>query len=178
VGTGENAGQGGAGSGFGTRGTGERDAIDGHTKASERAVAAALFWLSRHQNRDGSWRLDHRACCKGGTCSGFGEIDADTGATALALLPFFAAGQTHQSKGPYQRHIEGGINWLIKNQKPNGDLSANTNPHNQMYCHGLAAIALCEAYGMTQDSRVGYAAQSAIDFRGAINMAIRTPTYP
>ena len=33
-----------------------------------------------------------------------------------------------------------------------------------MYAHGLATIALCEAYGMTQDSRVGIAAQAAIRF--------------
>jgi hypothetical protein len=33
-----------------------------------------------------------------------------------------------------------------------------------MYSHGLATIALCEAYGMTQDSQIGYAAQNAIKF--------------
>ena len=33
-----------------------------------------------------------------------------------------------------------------------------------MYSHGLATIALCEAYGMTKDSRLGIAAQAAINF--------------
>jgi hypothetical protein len=33
-----------------------------------------------------------------------------------------------------------------------------------MYSHGLATIALCEAYGMTKDSRIGFAAQAAINF--------------
>ncbi len=33
-----------------------------------------------------------------------------------------------------------------------------------MYSHGLAAITLCEAYGLTKDSRIGIAAQEAIHF--------------
>lgn len=163
VGTGVNPGKGGSGSGFGGRGQGMRAAVaGGGTKDSERAVAAALNWLARHQNANGSWSIDHRACCKSGVCSGAGESKSDAGATAMALLPFFAAGQTHQSKGPYQKNINAGVGWLIQNQRPSGDLSAGSN--SQMYTHGLATIALCEAYGMTQDSRVGFAAQAAINF--------------
>lgn len=163
VGLGKNPGKRGAGSGFGSRG-GMREAMvgNGATKASERAVAAALNWIARHQNSNGSWSLDHRPGCKSGGCTGIGEVKSDAGATAMALLPFLAAGQTHQSRGPYQRNIEGGLSWLINNQKPNGDLSAGSS--SQMYTHGLAAIALCEAYGMSQDSRIGYAAQAAINF--------------
>ena len=33
-----------------------------------------------------------------------------------------------------------------------------------MYAHGLASIALCEAYGLSQDKAVGRAAQQAINF--------------
>jgi hypothetical protein len=162
-GFGKNFGKGGAGTGFGSRGSGMREAMlgTGGTKASERAVAAALNWLARHQRPDGSWSLDHLGRCKGGGCTGPGNAGSDSGATALALLPFLAAGQTHQSKGPYQKNIAGGLNWLIKNQKPDGDLS---NGGSQMYSHGLATIALCEAYGMTQDSRIGINAQLAINF--------------
>ncbi|WP_254510530.1 prenyltransferase/squalene oxidase repeat-containing protein [Anatilimnocola floriformis] len=164
VGLGKNPGKGGAGSGFGSRGSGMREAMvgNGGTKASERAVAAALNWISRHQNQNGSWSLDHRPGCKNGACSGSGEVNSNAAATAMALLPFFAAGQTHESRGPYQRHITGGLMWLINNQKPNGDLSAGSS--SQMYTHGLCTIALCEAYGMSQDSRIGLAAQAAINF--------------
>jgi hypothetical protein len=163
AGFGKNMGTGGAGVGFGSRGSGMREAMlgTGGTKQSERAVAAALNWLARHQNVDGSWSLNHTTRCRGGFCSGPGEASSDTGATAMGLLPFLAAGQTHQSKGPYQKNITAGINWLIKNQKQNGDLSTGGS---QMYSHGLATIALCEAYGMTEDSRIGYAAQAAINF--------------
>jgi hypothetical protein len=163
AGLGSSMGKGGAGEGFGGRGEGMREKMlgSGGTKQSERAVAAALNWIARHQNRDGSWSLKHTTNCKSGFCSGPGEAQSDCAATALGLLPFLAAGQTHDSKGPYQQRIAGGINSLIRHQKPNGDLS---NGGQQMYSHGLAAIALCEAYGMTQDSRVGLAAQAALNF--------------
>lgn len=160
----KNFGSGGAGSGFGSRGTGMREAMlgSGGTKQSERAVAAALNWLGRHQDKDGHWSIQHTSECKGGHCSGPGAHESDTAGTAMGLLPFLAAGQTHESKGPYQQHIKRGIDWLIKHQRATGDLKSG--PGNQMYSHGLATIALCEAYGMTADQRIGYAAQRAIDF--------------
>jgi hypothetical protein len=49
---------------------------------------------------------------------------------------------------------------LIKHQGRDGNLMVGSN----MYAHGLAAITLCEAYGLTKDSRVGLAAQAAIRF--------------
>ncbi|HZN33162.1 MAG TPA: prenyltransferase/squalene oxidase repeat-containing protein [Pirellulaceae bacterium] len=163
AGFGKNMGTGGAGTGFGSRGTGMREAMlgTGGTKQSERAVAAALNWIARHQSPDGKWSLNHTPMCRSGFCSGPGGANSDGAGTGLGLLPFLAAGQTHESKGPYQKNILAGINFLIKNQKKTGDLSVNGS---QMYAHGLATIALCEAYGMTQDSRIGYAAQAAIDF--------------
>jgi hypothetical protein len=134
----------------------------GPTKPSERAVAAALQWIARHQSQDGSWSLDHTSTCKSGYCSGPGNVESPAAGTGLALLTFLAAGQTHESKGPYQKHIAKGLNYLLKNQARNGDLA--TTGQQQMYTHGLCTIALCEAYGMTSDSRVGLAAQAAIDF--------------
>jgi prenyltransferase beta subunit len=134
----------------------------GATKESERAVAAALNWIARHQNKDGSWSLKHSPNCKGGICSWPGEEHSDCAATALALLPFLAAGQTQNGKDVYSPNIQKGIKWLINKQKANGDLAAGA--YSQMYSHGLAAIALCEDYGMTQDQEVGYAAQRAINF--------------
>jgi hypothetical protein len=134
----------------------------GGTKASERAVAAALNWFARHQNPDGSWGLaSFSQRCQGDACSGGGDSpSADSAATAMALLPFLAAGQTNHTKGPYRRTVQTGLDWLIRNQKQNGDLRGGSN----MYAHGLAAITLCEAYGLTKDSRLRYAAEGAIRF--------------
>jgi hypothetical protein len=106
--------------------------------------------------------MDHRARCKDGSCTGPGGVKSNAAATAMALLPFLAAGQTHESRGPYQKTVYAGINWMIRNQKPTGDLS--TGGEQQMYTHGLATITLCEAYGMTQDKRLLNPAQAAVRF--------------
>ncbi len=167
-GFGKNGGSGGDGSGFGGRGQGSREAMlgtYGGTKNSERAVAAALNWIARHQSADGSWGIESfTKQCKGGQCGGAGNHKSDSAATALGLLPFLAAGQTHQSKGPYQTKINGAVQWLISHQKPDGDLSFGAGGNSRMYSHGLAAIALCECYGLSDDSRVRAAAQKAIKF--------------
>ncbi|HEX4148423.1 MAG TPA: prenyltransferase/squalene oxidase repeat-containing protein, partial [Pirellulales bacterium] len=165
IGTSNTAGTGGAGGGFGGRGTGKREALaaSGGTKQSERAVAAALNWFARHQGGDGGWSLgDFTRQCKDSTCTGAGKIRSDAAATAFAMLPFLAAGQTHQSKGPYQRTIKGGLDWLVKHQANDGSLAAGSQ--SLMYTHGLASITLCEAYGLTKDKMYGAAAQAAIKF--------------
>jgi hypothetical protein len=164
-GTGRGPGSGGSGNGFGARGDGaaRRAMVGGYggTKASERAVAAALNWLARHQNPDGSWSLNGFAqYCKGEPCSGGGTVKSDMAATAMGLLPFLAAGQTHNSKGPYRPTIDQGFKWMITKMKQDGDLRDGSN----MYAHGLAAIALCEGFGLSKDSRIGLAAQNAIRF--------------
>jgi hypothetical protein len=166
VGTGKEAGSGGAGSGFGGRGSGSRQkmlASGGGTKHTERAVMAALLWLAHHQDyNDGHWGLaTYVKQCKDKTCTGVSEIPADAGATAMGLLPFLAAGQTHKS-GKYKDTVARGIQWLIRNQQPDGNLAKGAQQ--MMYSHGLATIALCEAYGLTADRDVGQHAQAAVNF--------------
>jgi hypothetical protein len=129
----------------------------------ERAIALALEWLARHQDRDnGSWSLKGLAkqCKDGDQCNGPGEYDADSAATAMGLLPFLAAGQTQKAKGPYQRTVADGLKWLSRHQKADGDLRCGSS----MYAHGLASISLCEAYAQTTDKHVGRAAQAAVNF--------------
>lgn len=166
-GFGKSAGKGGDGMGFGGRGAGKREAISGGgTKSTERAVNAALNWIARHQNPDGSWSIEHNTKgCKDGVCNGGGSAKSDVGATALGLLPFLAAGQTHMNKGLYQATVTRGLQYLVRIQKQNGALSPASG--HEMYEHGLATIALCEAYGMTQDTKIGYAAQAACDYLAA-----------
>jgi hypothetical protein len=176
------AGEGGGPSGFGLRSGHDEGTIGrmGGTQATERGVAAALNWLARHQNLDGSWSLDrYTKRCKGGICSGHSQIQADAAATALGLLPFLGAGHTHKAKlrdkdqpvdkekdkilKDYQERVNRGLSWLVRHQNTvTGDLSAGTQ--HVMYTHGLATIALCEAYAMTGDERIGRAAQYGVDF--------------
>ena len=129
----------------------------------DKLVSAALHWLARHQLSDGRWSLqDYRSRCSDQTCTGPGKAVADAGATALGLLPFLAAGHTHKTPGPYRANILGGVNWLIRHQKPDGDLAFG---HAQkMYSHGLATIALCKAYGLSRDRNIKMAAQAAVNY--------------
>ncbi len=166
VGTGDKGGSGGAGEGFGGRGAGMRQAMVGGfggTRQTERAVAAALNWIARHQNSDGSWGLENfNHHCKDSSCTGLGGVHSDPAATAFGLLPFLAAGQTQDTKGPYQKNIQAGLYWLVKNQRSDGCLA--TGAAQVMYSHGLASIAVCEAYGLTKDQTLGFCAQQAIKF--------------
>lgn len=134
----------------------------GGSNETEAAVARGLRWLARHQNADGSWFLHafHLAPGARGDEDGLGQ-QADVAGTALALLPFLGAGQTH-TQGEYRKVVRAGLNWLCAQQKPDGDLRGNGI--GDMYAHGLASIVLCEAYAMTQDKQLREPAQKALDF--------------
>lgn len=136
----------------------------GGTIASEAAVARGLEWLTWHQNTDGSWSLDqfHKAGKCNGRCSHAGQ-QCDTAGTALALLPFLGAGQTHK-QGKYTNEVRQGLEWLVKHQKGDGNLWSGGMQLSQMYSHGQAAIALSEAYALTQDSYLRVPAQKSLDF--------------
>ena len=163
LGTGTNSGYGGSGMGIGGIGRGHIKPGDGGTPRSQQAVNAALVWLANHQHYDGHWSLQHYTDrCADKSCTGTGDVLADAGATALGLLPFLAAGQTHKSKGPYQEHVRKGLVWLLRHQQPDGNLAQGATQ--MMYSHGLATIALSEAYGLTGDKQIGMAAQGAVNF--------------
>ena len=65
---------------------------------SPSAVDLALGWLVRHQGEDGRWSArDFAAHCEKPPCDGAGTAYPTLGTTALGLLPFLAAGESHQS---------------------------------------------------------------------------------
>lgn len=159
----------GAGSTFAARGTGMRRAMlgsQGGTKMTELAVHAGLQWLVKHQFPDGHWSLDHRPRCSDKSCTGAGTVRSDMAATALGVLPFLAANYTHRS-GPYRPVVARALNWMLQHQQPNG-LLAVKGQQQPMYTHGLATIAICEAYALTGDARLGAAGQKAINFLAAV----------
>jgi hypothetical protein len=136
----------------------------GGSEGSEAAVASALTWISEHQERDGGWSFNHQRAC-GGRCGNPGVIgESRRGATAIALLPFLGAGQTHKD-GKYKKTVEQGLAFLIRNMKVQGVMGDLSDPGGgSLYSHGLAAIALCEAYAMTNDSELLQPAQMALNF--------------
>ena len=144
----------------------------GGSLGSETAVEAALRWLANHQNRDGSWSFDHT---RGDKCSGFSNPGDDispgnspkVGATGLALLPFLAAGYTHlpAKNNKYEYVVKKGLAYLVGKMDPgSGELYDSEYWHYHMYSHGIAACALIEAYGMTEDAKLKSPAQKAIKY--------------
>jgi hypothetical protein len=147
--------------GFGGRSGATKDQLlreGGGNTESEAAVALGQKWLVTHQAADGHWSLDNfnQPChCN---CSGFGIHD-DIAATAFGLLPLLAAGETHKNqKCAYRKNVELGLRYLMLKQSRDGNFGGN------MYSHGLASIAMCEAYGMTADPALKTSAQRAINF--------------
>jgi len=146
----------------------------GASVESEAAVDNALAWLAAHQNYDGSWNFNAKAGrCKGKCRHSGSGVQARNGATALGLLPFLGAGNTARS-GKYKKTVASGLNFLMKQQRKDGGF---TEPQGNMYSHGLAALALCEAAALEVRDKEGYssqdrsgkqklrkAAQKAIDF--------------
>ncbi|HWB10709.1 MAG TPA: hypothetical protein VG826_15880 [Pirellulales bacterium] len=145
----------------------------GGNEASERAVEMGLDFLARHQNVDGSWSLQLQKLSQGRPGyenAGDGQMVSDTAATGLAMLAFLGAGYTH-TDGKYRLAVGRGLNYLLGNQRPDGDLflpqEARSNLNVWLYSHGIASIALCEAYGMTRDPNLRQPAQRALDFIAA-----------
>ncbi|MFO0957601.1 MAG: prenyltransferase/squalene oxidase repeat-containing protein [Isosphaeraceae bacterium] len=137
---------------------------EGGTVLSEQAVTRGLNWIVRHQGPDGNWSLNHRPFCKGAGCPSDAHMDSDTAATGLALLPLLGAGRIHTDPSDYSKNVKGGLDWLVKKQKPNGDLWTGGGGNTQMYSHAIATMALSEAYGVSKDEALKAPAQKAIDF--------------
>lgn len=143
----------------------ERNAASrGATAGSERAVELGLDFLARHQSPDGRWTLDKFNNDRPGyESAGLAQMQSDTAATGLALLAYFGAGYTHLD-GKYRVPVGSALDFLVSNQKPDGDLFTTGSPYVWLYSHGIASIALCEAYGMTRDPRLREPAQRALNF--------------
>jgi hypothetical protein len=151
----------------------------GASPASEQSVERALDWLARHQDSDGRWdgstaRYEDGTpvrgdddytvhCPPGEPC--FGECiywEADTALTGLALLAYLGSGYT-QADGKYAETVGKGLDFLLLQQKPDGDLRGRSQAVG-MYCHAMAALALCEAYALTGDERLRDPVERAIAF--------------
>ncbi len=123
----------------------------GATTESEQSVDLALEWLAKHQLEDGSWNFDHSHGPGVRSRKDTGSYaNCINGATALALLPFFGAGNTHYA-GDYKETVAKGLKFLTTHGERQNDRISWWETNGEMYSHGLASIALCEAYAMTND---------------------------
>ncbi len=131
---------------------------------TEAAIHQGLEFLARYQLPDGSWSLNrfdtehplHKR-----------QLDSDMAATGLAVLAFQGAGYNHL-EFKYARQVNHAIRWLVKNQGEDGLLYLESDEASnnacRLYSHGIAALALTEAYGMTQDPTLKEPAQKALNY--------------
>ena len=109
----------------------------GGSQETEKAVRRALDWFTRNQEKSGCWR---------------GEAGHYTATTGMAMLAYMGWGAKHTQEGPYQRPLAKAVEWMLREEK-NGDLRGRSHRGN-MYDHGMAAIAMAEAYALTKDKRL------------------------
>ena len=137
----------------------------GGNSASETAVELGLKWIADHQMPNGSWNFDHRKAGPNKTSPDPGSrSEAVRAATGLALMCFLGAGQTHK-EGDYKETVRKGLDYLIKVQKSESNGGGSFwEPEGTMYSHGIASIAMAEAWSMTRDPKLRLPAQAAIYF--------------
>lgn len=139
----------------------------GGNAESEKAVAAGLAWLARHQAEDGHWGPDclgagpNTRCEKNHPCDGPG-MRYEAALTGLAVLAFQAGGHYYFNQHPYSGNVARGLTWLAKRQGPNGEVvgplsKVGTKPGDPvkydmryMYEHAIAAFALAEACALAK----------------------------
>jgi hypothetical protein len=93
--------------------------------------------------------------------------------TSLALLAFLGAGYTHLSKEEFIQEnwkvpcvsgdvVKRALKFLMDHQDGEGCVGERRTKY--VYHHALAALALCEAYGMTGSDQLKKQSQKAVDF--------------
>ena len=151
---------------FGRRhGSGHKRAVSagGGSRRSEGAVNAALRWFKRHQSPNGMWDAERyfQNCteevkCEPGSLENYAAEQVNVAMTGYALLAFLGSGYDHRSPNTYKMVVRKGLDYLLSAQKPDGLLGARN------YEHPIAAMALAEAYAMSNDPELRAPAQKAI----------------
>jgi hypothetical protein len=131
-------------------------ALYGGTKLTEDAVLAGLTWLKKNQRADGSWSLM-------GPYSDGSNQENVTAATAMALIAFQGAGNTHR-EGEFKDVVAKAWKWMLSKQDADGNFVQEPVYNARLYTQAQCTIAVCELYGMTKDPQYRKPAQLAIDY--------------
>ena len=107
---------------------------------TKKAVGRALEYLKDTQKRDGSW--------------------GNTAVTSFAILAFMANGHV-PNQGLYAPEVAKGVRNLLASAKDDGYLIGTYGGN--MYCHGMATLALTQVFGMTGDEEVKKVLKRAVD---------------
>ena len=134
------------------------------SKQTEQALNDGLQWLKLHQDEDGKWDCDgfmkHDPASD--LCTGPGDSNHDVGVTGLALLTFLGDGHTLRH-GRYKDVVANSLRWLRDQQDPESGLIGEEIGHAFLYDHGIATLALCEAYYFDRSPLLRSNAQRAVN---------------
>jgi squalene cyclase len=115
-------------------------------ETTRKATARGLAWLAARQNADGSWSD--------------GRYIHNTAVTSFALLAFLSQGHL-PNQGLYGPEVARGARFLMAAARPDGYLIGARGGN--MYCHGMATLALAELWGNTGDDDIKPVLQKAVD---------------
>ena len=96
----------------------------------EKAIQGGLDWLLRTQAADGSWGGSYK-----------------TASTALGLMAFMVKGNFPE-RPPYGAELSKAVGFLLSQSSVDGYMGSS------MYEHGLATLALSEAWGMSRQDEI------------------------
>ena len=118
------------------------------TPEAEAAITKGLAYLAKAgvQNPDGSW-------------GGSGNPVAET---SVGLMAFMLKGYV-PGRGEYGRLMDKAISYLINKGREQRGFMGTPNNHAGMYEHGLAVLALSEAWGQSKNPRLKTGLRRAVD---------------
>jgi hypothetical protein len=141
-------------------------------KQLDRTVDKGLVFLAGQQEADGSFpTLPH----------------AKPGVTGLCILAFLSRGHL-PSEGPYGRHVQRGVDFVLASQRNDGlltiqkvepTLTSNGVSHTAMYSHGVAGLMLAEVHGVTgkdPTDPIGKAIVKGLEFSRSRQTKANRPT--
>jgi len=146
------------------RGQAKQDGEGRPPPKTEEAIERGLAFIMQLQREDGRWTLDNSDLAGNFRAT---RLHSDAAATGLSLLAFLGAGY-HHLDDRYQDPVRQGLKYLVEAQQPDGNLYVPGHERSDnavaFYSHGIATLALCEAYGMTNDETLREPAQQALDY--------------
>ena len=145
--------------------------LSARVQASSRA---ALDWLAAQQDADGSWSPSGvEAVSSGLDAAGHAPVAV----ASIAALAFMAGGST-PDRGPHGAHLAKTIDWLVAHceLQPGspryGWISRPGDLVSRMHGHGLATLALAQAWSMSKKCERGARIERAL--RAAVDLLTQT----
>ncbi len=105
------------------------------TPEGEAALNRGLDWLARSQGAEGNWTSN------------------DLGLVSMGALAFLSGGHL-PGRGPHGDNVARSLDYVLRHAKVSGLLNI-ADQRRDMYNHGLAAFVLGQAYGISDDRRIG-----------------------